>query len=345
MTKFNAAFWKWFGDSKVVDGRGRPLVVYHGTHSDIGEFKLNSRKNQAVLLSEGFFFSTSKTASAYASWGEGGNVMPVYLSLQDPLIVDDPESGISRYAANYYDLAGKDLQKSARSAGHDGIIVRAHRKKDRTTYVAFYPEQVKSAIGNDGSWDADDPDIRSNPENFTTLYHGTTIKNAAKIKSTGVLKPRTDGGNWSTGIFGGSPSCKDRVYLTSNMDKAIWYGKRISDSLGLKGYAVATVEIDPQDLIPDEDTVAEFIFGNRSKFSSLMWSLMEDFTGLSEDEVMLGINESGSDSYVAGLLCDFTDYLIVNASASDLKKILEHSDTASIEGNAPVVSVEVFNDA
>ena len=24
-------FWKWFGDSKVVDGQGRPMVVYHGT--------------------------------------------------------------------------------------------------------------------------------------------------------------------------------------------------------------------------------------------------------------------------------------------------------------------------
>lgn len=27
-------FWKWFGDSKVVDADGKPLVVYHGTASD-----------------------------------------------------------------------------------------------------------------------------------------------------------------------------------------------------------------------------------------------------------------------------------------------------------------------
>ena len=26
-------FWQWFGDSKVVDAEGRPLVVYHGTAS------------------------------------------------------------------------------------------------------------------------------------------------------------------------------------------------------------------------------------------------------------------------------------------------------------------------
>jgi hypothetical protein len=32
-------FWLWFGDSKVVDAEGRPLVVYHGTDAaDFGEF-------------------------------------------------------------------------------------------------------------------------------------------------------------------------------------------------------------------------------------------------------------------------------------------------------------------
>jgi len=32
-------FWRWFGESKVVDAKGRPLVVYHGTDAaDFGEF-------------------------------------------------------------------------------------------------------------------------------------------------------------------------------------------------------------------------------------------------------------------------------------------------------------------
>ena len=31
--KFNDNFWKWFGDSKVVDDAGNPLVVYHGSRS------------------------------------------------------------------------------------------------------------------------------------------------------------------------------------------------------------------------------------------------------------------------------------------------------------------------
>ena len=27
-------FWNWFGDSKCIDGRGRPLVLYHGSRSN-----------------------------------------------------------------------------------------------------------------------------------------------------------------------------------------------------------------------------------------------------------------------------------------------------------------------
>lgn len=32
-------FYKWFGDSKVVDEQGRPLVVYHGTNVEFSEFE------------------------------------------------------------------------------------------------------------------------------------------------------------------------------------------------------------------------------------------------------------------------------------------------------------------
>jgi hypothetical protein len=32
-------FWKWFGDSEIVDNKGRPLVMYHGTSNDFSTFK------------------------------------------------------------------------------------------------------------------------------------------------------------------------------------------------------------------------------------------------------------------------------------------------------------------
>ena len=45
-------FWRWFGDSKVVDADGKPLVVYHGTKADI--IKFDKRKSR---INKGFFFS------------------------------------------------------------------------------------------------------------------------------------------------------------------------------------------------------------------------------------------------------------------------------------------------
>ena len=79
----SAAFKKWFGDSKVQDAKSDPLVVYHGTSSDIEEFD-GGRNNI------NYFSTDSAFAGRFASMTRGvtreadtfPNVMPVYLSLQ-----------------------------------------------------------------------------------------------------------------------------------------------------------------------------------------------------------------------------------------------------------------------
>ena len=54
-------FWKWFGDSKVVDDQDRPLVVYHGSKSDIKKFKTDvlGSSTGASSATKGFFFTDS----------------------------------------------------------------------------------------------------------------------------------------------------------------------------------------------------------------------------------------------------------------------------------------------
>lgn len=89
-------FWRWFGDSKVVDAEGRPLVVYHGTGSDIEEFDFRFANQGNDQLGSGFYFSTSATeAGGYANstminvdrkpGGKSPNVIPAYLSIKNPL--------------------------------------------------------------------------------------------------------------------------------------------------------------------------------------------------------------------------------------------------------------------
>jgi hypothetical protein len=166
---------KWFGDSKVVDENGGPMVVYHGTASDFDTFAADAPSKHIPL--PGFFFTPDpEKASWFASsagrdglWRDadgniegaaGANVMPVYLSIKNPVDVDlsapmrwndTPRSVIADVE--------KILQEAKRQ-GHDGAILRGWADgSGKVQYVAFKPEQIKSAIGNRGTYDPDDPSI------------------------------------------------------------------------------------------------------------------------------------------------------------------------------------------
>ena len=74
-------FWKWFGDSKVVDEQGRPLVVYHSTKADFDTFKILYHKTDEGLSGEGFYFTPSKEYSKRY----GDKTLSLYLSVQNML--------------------------------------------------------------------------------------------------------------------------------------------------------------------------------------------------------------------------------------------------------------------
>lgn len=67
----NPNFRAWFGDSKVVDAEGKPLVVYHGTTADITQFDAARRGENtgAESAKKGFFFTPDPvTAESYAHY-------------------------------------------------------------------------------------------------------------------------------------------------------------------------------------------------------------------------------------------------------------------------------------
>ena len=39
-SNINDNFWKWFGNSKVINRDGSPMIVYHGTKADFNTFKI-----------------------------------------------------------------------------------------------------------------------------------------------------------------------------------------------------------------------------------------------------------------------------------------------------------------
>jgi hypothetical protein len=171
-------FWRWFKDSAVVDGDGRPLVVYHGTAADFSEF-MRRPPQKAIdgLDSIGSWFTDNRArAQDY-----GPVTMPSYLSLQKPLVLDSfqqlrdlwkdsqPTRGPAAKAhkANRH-WGSSDAFLDEMYGLYDGIIIKKHGNaewKDQNAYIAFRPEQIKSAIGNVGKFDPVDPSIKASLRN------------------------------------------------------------------------------------------------------------------------------------------------------------------------------------
>jgi len=162
------AFKKWFGNSKVVDAAGKPLVVYHGTAKDFDAFD-NSKTgaNDMGLWGRGHYFASATTsANSYAlREGDGARVIPAYVSIQNPLVLRTGSDLVTRLpdGTNTRELIGQNLdgakiKAKAIAGGHDGVI---QIKPDGSVgdVVAFRPEQIKSAIGNRGTFDPHDASI------------------------------------------------------------------------------------------------------------------------------------------------------------------------------------------
>lgn len=143
-------FKRWFGDSKVVDDQGRPLVVYHGTISN---------NNFAIFKSgvdgAGWFAKDPAVADDFSQMDSDSTVYPVYLSLQNPL---DARSSRSIWNKVFDPASSETIAEQLSIHGYDGLI--ADEGNGRTTYLAFRQAQIKSAIGNSGQFDANNPDIR-----------------------------------------------------------------------------------------------------------------------------------------------------------------------------------------
>lgn len=87
--KLNDNFYKWFGNSKVVDKNGNPMICYHGTpKGGFEEFKpkigyKGKSKQQADL---GSHFSIDKEyASGYAGDKKTSKIYESFLRIEQPL--------------------------------------------------------------------------------------------------------------------------------------------------------------------------------------------------------------------------------------------------------------------
>lgn len=172
----------WFGKSVVVNQVGDPLVVYHGTPNTFSEFLAGVYTDRS-----GFYFTAdalfaSRWAEEAASGiaydpdevAQGPSVMPVYLSICNPLDVRrgwsdgiagelsdlvSPKWLTSLAPADFWnaldDQLGVAIVSRLQELGYDGILA----DEGSAVWVAFRPEQIKSAIGNSGAFDPGCADV------------------------------------------------------------------------------------------------------------------------------------------------------------------------------------------
>lgn len=194
------AFRQWFGDSKVVDAEGKPLVVYHGTQrAGFDTFAPDSHfgtREQAhsilevrgiergaltqgsdVVASRGWINLFEIEEGYIPHLGLNDAVYPVYLSIKNPKRVKDAgdEAGWTREV------------EQAMAEGYDGLVYANENEGEGDSYVAFSPEQIKSAIGNDGTFDPSNPNILNQS---ATLRRGTETLKRFGLDPTKKYKTR-----------------------------------------------------------------------------------------------------------------------------------------------------------
>ena len=174
------AFKRFFGDSKITDKNGEPMVMYHATNSDFNVFN----RSDDGKLGEGIY---STSIPQYANeFAPKGNIMPLFVHAENPFLINvtrgdkafnerfsgDINKAMVKAVADFtdgktrlMDLEGNQVRELFEKNGYDGIVV----KDDQGNIIeanVFTPNQLKSATGNKGTYDFNNPDVRASLGNL-----------------------------------------------------------------------------------------------------------------------------------------------------------------------------------
>lgn len=135
-------FSTWFGDSKVVDSEGNPLVVFHGS----------TRGGISYATTQTSYFSSSHAvAKTYSiddvssAKGESPVVQEMYLKICNPLVVDAQGEPWMRIPFEGKSITTDTLASLARNRGFDGLIIR--NVEDNVADEALEPSDVYITLG------------------------------------------------------------------------------------------------------------------------------------------------------------------------------------------------------
>lgn len=181
------AFKDWFGDWEtyddgLLDENYEPRVFYHRSPKVFTEFSRDAigSKTDPGFLGRGFyFFSDPQEGDGY-----GNNTYPVFLKMTSPYYAENED--VSMLAEAYSSKASSDFTERLKSEGYDGVIYTGDLREE---LMVFDPEQIKSAIGNTGTFDGTNPDIRYRKEHLGSVHTLTTENLRHALKMGGLANP------------------------------------------------------------------------------------------------------------------------------------------------------------
>jgi len=171
----------WFADHPTVASEYADLAAKHVIHNVEEHEKEYKRLSREIEKAErrGDWDTQERLTielekheiSALREEPKGMNVMPVYLHIINPKVIE-----VNGSFFNIKDSQGKwipvgDIIQTAKKEGHDGVIFKdvedtpgdSHTICDH--FVVFNPNQVKSAIGNKGTYNKEDERITESISN------------------------------------------------------------------------------------------------------------------------------------------------------------------------------------
>lgn len=297
------AFKRWFGDweksyengeklldcSKIVDENGEPRVVYHQTNSTIFVNKktgenfddLNWKekyywKNEAseeerndTWEEQDFYVFDNKThgrrsvempafffSPVYDEYHEyGDRTVAAFLNIRNPIVNPNiPNIGVT-------DTAGEDAMNDLIAQGYDGFIREYDGEVEEIN--AFFPNQIKSATDNVGTFDGNNPDIRYQ------FVGDLELLNDVNSRFNDELARLTDENKDKVVLSLGRPS--DILLAAGVEDKPMkLYGNKVVKKMKKHGFALAELKDLPRAVA---DPIAVFdnyqLDGNRTVLTEL----------------------------------------------------------------------------
>jgi hypothetical protein len=241
-------FQEWFGDSKIVDANGQPLVVSHISKAKPTVF---DKKYKTDLSSMGFHFGTKEQAefrgTQYDFESRSPTMGDYYLSIQNPLEVSHMASYAPDHLADQmmdmdlisvekYDSfrdkyssepeIGAALVKILQKAGYDGLVYSNEMEGAGNSYVPFESTQIKSATDNTGAYSKYNPDVRY------SLRESTDPATVNRVNATTTTREEKGFADRITKAFSGDSFSVLRQQALNRYQRLAEYDKQLAKQMG-----------------------------------------------------------------------------------------------------------------